>query len=477
MQDTFSLRFARAALLAGGAAIALSACAAIPRLDPAPKPKTTVAFASNESLAAPTADWPDDHWWTAYGDPQLNQLVDEALAGSPNLTQAEARLRQARAVAEETGSTLLPQIGAEASVGGVKQSYNQGIPPALVPHGWRDAGRVGLDLDWHLDLFGKARSRLAAATSETEAKRAEVAAARLGLSTAVAGSYAQLSDLHAGRDAALDAKRVRLESETLVAARVRRGLENEGSLERAKAARAATEAELAAIDEAIGLTKNQIAALLGAGPDRGLHIERPAPGAIKAFGLPTSLKAELVGRRPDVTAARLTAEAASKRISAAKAEFYPDIDLMGVIGMQSLGLNMLTKSGSTFGQVGPAVTLPIFTAGRLEGAYRGARAQYDEAVAAYDQTLTQALKEVADSAVSARALGDRLAKTREALTAAQTAYQLNRDRYSRGLGTYLDVLSAEDALISSRRAVADLEARAFVLDVSLIHALGGGYRA
>src|SRR6202008_1542834 len=104
------------------------------------------------------------------------------------------------------------------------------------------------------------------------------------------------------------------------------------------------------------------------------------------------------------------------------------------------GLDMLSKSGSSMGGVGPAISLPIFDSGRLQGAYRGARGQYDEAVANYDQTLTKALQEVADSAVSARALGGRLGKSREALAASSASYDLARDRYGRGLGTYLDVL-------------------------------------
>ena len=145
--------------------------------------------------------------------------------------------------------------------------------------------------------------------------------------------------------------------------------------------------------------------------------------------------------------------------------------------MQSLGLDMLTKSRATVGSVGPAISLPIFDSGRRQGAYRGARAEYDLAVATYDQTLTRALQDVADSAVSARALEARLDKSREALAASQTAYELARQRYARGLGTYLDVLTAEDALISNRRTVADLETRAFTLDVALVRALGGGFGA
>jgi NodT family efflux transporter outer membrane factor (OMF) lipoprotein len=471
------VRRAGTVLLAGAAAAALSACATVPRLGPAPRAKAPAAYETAVTFDAPAADWPQDRWWTAYNDPQLDKLIDEALAGAPTLAEAQARARQAGALAEQAGAALAPQVGVEASVAGVKQSYNQGIPSAFIPHGWRDAGRVAVGMAWDLDLFGRNRANLAAATSEAQAARAEAAETRLALSTSIAGAYAGLAQLYAERDAARDAVRVRTKSEELIDARVARGLETKAAGERAHSARAAAQAELAALDEAIGLTKNQIAALLGQGPDRGRAIGRPTPGAIHAFGLPANLPAELVGRRPDLVAARLTAEAASHRIRAAKADFYPDVNLIAVIGQSSLGLRMLTNSSSTFGQAGPAVTLPIFSGGRLEGAYRGARANYDLAVASYDQTLARALQEVADSVVSAQALDARLASSREALAAADTAYDLTRQRYARGLGTYLDVLSAEDALISEQRAVANLETRAFVLDVALIRALGGGYRA
>lgn len=466
----------RSALLFG-VALSVSACATIPQLNAAPQPKASASYAASQSFAAPAADWPSDAWWRAYGDPQLDALIGEALEGAPDLAAARARARRAEALTQQAGGALKPQVTAEGSAGGAKQSYNNGVPKQIVPHGWNDVGRAGANLSWDLDLFGRNRALLAAATSEAQAARADEAAARLMLSTAVAGAYADLAQVHADRDAAQDALRVRTDSEKLIGERFEAGLETRGAFERARAGRAAAEAELAALDEAIGLARNAIAALLGQGPDRGHAITRPGPGAIRAFGLPDNLQADLVGRRPDVAAARLTAEAAAKRIKAAKADFYPNANLTAFIGVQSLGLDMLTKSGSTVGNVGPAVSLPIFSGGRLEGAYRGARADYDAAVAAYDQTLTQALKDVADAAVSARALDGRLAKTREALAAAQAAYDLTRMRYARGLGTYLDVLSAEDDLIDNRRALADLETRAFTLDVALIRALGGGYRA
>ena len=476
MQDPFARRLTRLTLMAGAAA-ALCACASVPDLGAAPTPKPAAAYAASQSFAAPATAWPSDRWWAAYAGPQLSGLIEEALAGSPDLAKAEARVRRAEGYAQMTGSTLGPHIAAVASVAETKQSYNNGVPKAGVPQGWNDTGRVGAALDWQLDFFGKNRALLAAATSDVEAARAEAAAARLTLSTAVAGAYADLTQLHADRDAALEALRIRTDSEGLIAARRRQGLETQAAQERAHSARASAEAELAALDEALGLTRNRLAALMGQGPDRGLAIARPAPGATRAFGLPRNLQAELIGRRPDIVAARLTAEAAAKRIKAAKADFYPNVNLTAFIGVQSLGLDMLAKSGSTVGSVGPAISLPIFDSGRLQGAYRGARAEYDAAVATYDQTLTRALQEVADSAVSARALEARLSKSREALTASQAAYELARQRYVRGLGTYLDVLTAEDTLISNRRAVADLETRAFTLDVALVRALGGGFGA
>lgn len=470
-------RTARLAMLAGAASTVLSGCAAIPKLGPAAQMKAASSYAALQSFSAPTADWPQDRWWRAYQDPQLNRLVETALTGSPDLAVAQARVRQADALADQVESTLGPQINAVAMTGESKLSYNNGLPSGIVTHGWRDAGLAGLNLNWQIDFFGKNRSLLAAAVSQTQAAQAEAAAARLTLSTAIAGAYADLAQLYEDRDATEDALRVRSDSQKLIDARFAQGLETQAASERAHSGRASTEAELAAIDEAINLTRNRIATLVGQGPDLGRAIDRPHPGSIRAFGLPANLQADLIGRRPDVTAARMATEAAAHRIKAAKADFYPNVNLAAFAGYESLGLANLTKPGSQFGTVGPAITLPIFESGRLQGAYRGARADYDAAVEVYNEALTHALAEVADSAISARALDARLAKSREALAAAQNAYELASQRYGRGLGTYLEVLAAEDALIMNQRAVADLEMRAFTLDIALIRALGGGYRA
>lgn len=183
----------------------------------------------------------------------------------------------------------------------------------------------------------------------------------------------------------------------------------------------------------------------------------------------------MLGRRPDIVAARLRTEAQLKRIDQKKAEFYPNVNLAGFIGLQSLGLNLLSNGDSTTGSIGPAISLPIFTGGRLSGELRGSVATYEESVANYNQTVTLALQQVANAALSQKSLGGRLNKSEEAVAAATEAYRIASNRYEGRLSSYLEVLSAEDAMLNNLRILTDLRSRAFTLDVALMHALGGGY--
>ncbi len=456
--------------------LGLAGCAQFPSLDALSAFKPAPDYRTNASFAAPQVAWPEDGWWQAYGDKQLDGLVEEALRDSPDMAAAAARLRRAEAAGLVAGAPLMPQVGGNASATQQRQSYNYLTPASMTPEGWKDYGRATLDFSWELDFWGKNRAGLAAATSEVESRRAEVAQARLVLAANVASAYAEMTRLFSARDTAARSVEVRAQTATLFAERFTNGLETRGSVRDAEARRATAEGDLLAIDEQIGLQRNRLAALLGAGPDRGLSITRPVVRLDARPGLPGNLPAELIGRRPDVVAARLQAEAQQRRIDQKKAEFYPNVNLSAFIGLQSLGLDLLTKSGSTVGSIGPAISLPIFTGGRLRGELRGSVATYEEAVANYNRTVTQALQEVADAGLSQRALGGRLAKAEEAADAAAEAHRVARNRYEGGLSSYLEVLSAEDVLLNSLRSLTDLQSRAFALDVTLIRALGGGYR-
>ena len=464
---------AAAALLLG---CALSACAVLPRTGEAPTPKPPAAYATSQSFVAPAADWPKLDWWRAYGDAGLDQLIDEALRNAPSMAEARARIDKARADLGTARAGLFPSLSFNGTAVETKQSYNAGIPPLFVPKGYNDFGQGTLNFSYEFDFWGKNRAAVAAATSEARAASADAAEARLTLSTAVAGAYADLARLYAERDVAERAAQSRQETLDLVVRRVANGADNRSASQQARAGVATAKANVAEIDEDIGLARNRLAALMGEGPDRGLAIERPGAAMIQAFGLPPSLAADLIGRRPDLVAARWRAEADAKRIGVAKAQFYPDINLVADIGFEALHLHNFFKVGSDIGSVGPAVTLPIFEGGRLRANLRGADADYAEAVATYDATLTQALQDVADAATSERALTERLAQSQAALAADEDAYRIAKLRYDGGLADYQSVLLAEDAVLVNRRVVVDLRARAFTLDIELVKALGGGFQ-
>jgi len=454
---------------------ALSGCLAVPKVGEPAQRMQVSQLESDRSLAAAPAPWPTEKWWERYGDPQLTSLIEQGIAGSPTVSQAEARLREADALADRARANTGPQLTANASVQLMKQSYNNGIPAAFVPHGYNDYGQATLNFIYDFDFWGRNRAAVAAATSEARASSADVAASRMVLAASIADAYGELSRLFAARDIAAEALKVREQSAELVRQRVTNGLETLQSERQAGAEVPAARHAVTALDEQIGLTRNRIAALVGTGPDRGLDIQRPPRPLSAPFGLPQNLAAELLGRRPDIAAARWRAEAATSRVGVARAAFYPNVNLTAFIGFQALGLANLLRPGSNVGSAGPAISLPIFDAGRIRADYRGARAEADAAVDAYNEALVEALHQVADAATSERTLATRIKDAGQSLAQSEDAYRLAKLRYQGQLSNYLTVLDAEDRVLTARRSLSDLEARAFTLDVALVRALGGGF--
>jgi len=344
-----------------------------------------------------------------------------------------------------------------------------------VPHGWNDVGRATLDFSWELDFWGKNRMALEGAVSEVRASEAEDAAARVLLTTSVAQTYVQVQDLFVQLDLAREALKAVESSEQLVRRRFAEGLDTEAALEQAHARSNQAIAELAEVGERMSLARDALAALTGQGPDRGLQVSRTNLSARRPFGLPPELAVDLLGRKPEVVAARWRVEAVAKRVGVAKTAFYPNVNLMAFIGFESLGVKNLGASGSDTGSVGAAIHLPIFDGGRLAANYRAAGAQYDAAVAGYDAALTQALRETADAVRSLQSLDDRLRPTQAALASGEKAYRLARRRYEEGLADFQSVLTTEDAVLQIRRAEAALRSRGVLLDIALIKALGGGF--
>jgi len=430
---------------------------------------------SNAFQEIETMNWPSDQWWRRYQDNQLNQLIQNALEDSPTMRVAEARLKNAQGIAEQIGAIEKIQIGAGATASYTKVSY--AYQTANPPVNWNDYGTLTLNFSYDLDFWGKNKASIAAATSDYAASEAEFAASRLMISTSIANAYAEMARLYANQDTVEAALRIRRKTLELLTKRFDNGLETKGAVSQAKSTAASVEAELLGIQESIELQKHALAALVGQGPDRSQSIVRPTVRLSESFGLPKDFGVGLLGHRPDISAARWRAQAAASRIGVARKQFYPDVSISGFIGYQAFGLENVFSSGNDAGSVGPAIYLPIFSGGRLEGQLSSAEATYELAVASYDDTLTQALRRVSDVLTSTKALDSQIEKTQEAVDAAKEAHQIASNRYRGGLASYLDVLTAENALLNSERGLVNLQSRAFNLDLALVHALGGGYQA
>lgn len=431
---------------------------------------------SNKSFDARNGVWPANNWWKSYNDKQLDELITVGLKNSPDLAIALARVAQSNAYVKVAASPLYPQLDANAAATSQKQSANYLMPAPYTPQGWQDYGQGTINLNWEIDFWGKNRAALSAATSENEASKTMLEQTKLIITSSIALSYAKLAELYAERDT-LDATiKIREKALKLFEERYKNGIENKSSVSESEARLASAEGELLSIDEQIAIVKNQIAALIGAGPDEGLKIKRPSASIINKYTLPDDISLNLIGRRADIVAAKLEAEAKASRIKVREAAFYPNVNLSAFIGLQSLGLNKLTDTGSDFGSVGPAIYLPIFTGGRLTGELKNAEAAYDEAVANYNKTLTHALEEVANVGVSQKILNGQIKTAQNGANAANNAYKIAKTRYERGLSNYIEVLYASDNLQSSERNLARLKAKSLILDIEMKKALGGGYK-
>ncbi len=364
----------------------------------------------------------------------------------------------------------------DGSASSVRERFSEhGLVPPPFAGSWATFNQLQLTLDWEIDFWGKNRSAYESAIGTARAAEVDAYAARLALSTNIALAYAQLQRAYMLLDVAQATLKDREHIYALTRDRNNAGIESRLGLRQAEAALPATREEIAQIEETIQLTRNQLAALLGQGPDRGLAIARPASTMLEPVALPTNVPAELLGRRPDLVAQRWRVEAARKDIDSAKAEFYPNVNLAAFIGLQNLGGAAFFSAANRIMGAGPAVTLPIFDGGRLRGNLAGKDADYDVAVEQYNQTLADALREVVDQLASFKSVDEQRVQQREALAAAQDAYDLALMRYREGIGNYLEVLSVESPLLVQQSLDAELRARQLALSINLIRALGGGF--
>ncbi|WP_312517623.1 efflux transporter outer membrane subunit [Massilia sp.] len=465
-------------LALGSAILTLAGCVSMgPQGERASVHDATAAANSSRaigSLATEVAAWPAQDWWRAYGDPQLDRLVEQARAGSPTVAAAQARVRQASALEGMAAAALGPQANASLRTSRQRYSENSNVPKPLAGS-WQWANDAGVSIGYEADFWGKNAALVSAAAGRVNARQAEAQAATLAVSVAVTQAYLHLDHLYALRDLAEQELRQRSRILELVQQRVSAQLDSRAELRQAEIGVPAARGQIAALDESIALTRGQIAALTGQGQDSADAVARPALRLQRAAGVPANLPAALLGRRPELVALRWQVEAASGEIDVARAQFYPTVNLSLSAGLSTLGFDSLVHSGSrTFG-AGPLITLPLLDGGRLRSNLAVRNADYDLAVEQYNGAVLEALRDVTAQLTSLRWLGQRVSEQDQALAAAEQAYDLAEQRYRAGLGNFVQVLIAETQVVAQRRGQAELAARANELDLNLVRALGGGY--
>ncbi|MHB1677241.1 MAG: efflux transporter outer membrane subunit [Sulfuriferula sp.] len=412
---------------------------------------------------------PEASWWQVFQDKQLSQLIATALANSPDIRIAAARIRLAQRQAAVTGANLSPTLDTNGSAIREKLSPQGLFPPPLGGSVF-NLGQLTLDFNYEFDWWGKNRATLRAALAEVDATKAEAAEARLILSVAVAQSYFKLQS-DAAKLTLAHAMLAKQQSLLhLLQLRARSGVASDLPLDQYASSIAALNLDIARLSELDKLDRNAIAALLGQPAVYGeaIHVTADVPPV-----LPRVIPADLIGLRPDVAAQRLKIKAAAALIDSARAEFYPNVNLAASVGFQSIGLTTLLQSGSEMASVGPAIHLPIFDGGRLRANLGEKYAQYDIAVETYNQTVIAAMRDVTAASVSLGAIKQQTLAEHEVVAALERSRHLADARYRRGMDNYLSVLQAEIPLLTAQQTQIDLDARQFAVTLSMIQALGG----
>ena len=432
-----------------------------------------------KTLAIPSSavngQWPQPSWWEVFKAPALNRLISIALADNPNFKAATARLRQSQTMVDARAAELYPTVDANVSFSAQRYSANSTQAKFAGEH-FRQLLINPLILRYHLDFWGRDQAALEAAVGKSLAVETELADAKLLLAVAVAGSY---FDLVAASEKLTLAEKIVADREALLSlhqTRLANGLVTAAPLlQERMALNAAQQIEAGARAE-VDLHKNLLAALAGKGPDWGRSIVIDNGAFPNRLALPADLRLHLLSHRPDVTAARLHAQAAAQEIKVAETAFYPDVNLIAFTGLHSASVTDILLEGSSLAYaVGPSIDFPIFQGGRLRANLSYQEAIYDAAVERYNGSLLHAVQEVADTLTRWREIDERLAEQQQTVAAAAEAERLADSLNRTGLNNRSELMLARLEEHQQRFRLAALEGEHFKTTVQVIKALGGGY--
>lgn len=467
--------------------LALGGCARVPKSDLAQKSEPIPLDTSIEEALSreffEEGGWPTDRWWEMFVDPQLSRLMETALQQSPTIQTALARVALAEQEAKKERSALFPRLDLDAeeqweyfSKNGFVRSFYPTTPAIAVP---ATANQLDLTLNFNyeIDFFGRNRNLFKAALGLARAERAEARQAILILTSLIAQTYIELQTHLALKE--IEEERLNQRNQLFELGHFREfyGLDSATPVLQREQNFYAAQKLVLELDKQIALDRHMLSVLVGAGPDTVV-----APEPMKAIferpvTLPSDLSSDLLARRPDLMAQIWRIESAAKEIGAAKADFYPRVNLMAFAGLESLSFNKLLKIGSKQGALVPSLHLPIFTGGKLKANLRSKVAAFNEETFRYNDLLLHAAKEVADQITILSTTFDTVTEQISMLESAEDQWELQYARYKNGVDSFIAVLEMEDNLLSQRYMMYALERDYLLAVLKMIKALGGGYVA
>lgn len=450
----------------------LSACNLAPGYHP---PLVTVPASYKEvgpwQPAEPGDGMPRGPWWERFGDATLNLLEPQLDAGNPDLAATVARYDQARALAAEAAAGLYPQINLDGSLSTNKQSKDRPLRGASQPN-FFGANQLAASASYEIDFWGKLRNEASAGAALAQSSAAALATLHLSLQAELASDYMTLRGLDADAKLLADTVGAYQRAFDLTEHRFEGKIASSMDVSRAQTQLDTARAQVSDIASKRALLEHAIATLVG----------RPAsdfslPAEVIPFTLPeipAGVPSTLLQRRPDIAAAERKVKAANSEIGVARAAFYPSLSLNLLGGFQSTNLTLLSVPNS-FWSLGPDVSLPLFEGGRLDAQEAGAYGQFREASAAYRSTVLSAFQEVEDNIALLHWLGQEASDEEAGVQAAQHTLDVALNLYQQGADSYLEVVTAQTALLQTQQTAIDLRTRRLDADIGLIRALGGGW--
>jgi NodT family efflux transporter outer membrane factor (OMF) lipoprotein len=425
---------------------------------------------------------PDDsarrgNWWEMFGDQRLNALETEARERNLSVASAEEHLQQARALARATSAGLFPQLGANAGGARERSSANRPLASYVQPNSTtvQNDFTAGFAVRYEADLFGGVRRQVEAARAAQEQAQADLENARLVLAAELAADYFNLRALD--DEIGIVRENIDQQRHALDFVRNRHEMGVASGLDLAQA-----QAQLDTTTTQIDLLRVQRAqfehalATLVARPAPGFTVE-PLVQPLVVPAVPVGVPSEVLQRRPDVASAERAMAAANARIGVARAAFFPSISLGGVYGVESNHLSNLFSAASNLWSLGLSVSQTLFDAGRLSAGIDFARSDYRATVDSYRLTVLTAMQEVEDGMSGTVYLARAATEADAAVHSAQRVAELANTRYAGGLANYLDVITAEQALLANQRQQVQINGQQMLVTVYLVKALGGSWQA